>query len=56
LGHAISEGIADAGINIDFFVGQVVARKYSVILGFESGADATKAIALVRKAAAAKKR
>jgi hypothetical protein len=56
LGHGISQGIADAGINIDFFVGQVVGRKYSVVLGFESEADATKAIALVRKAAAAKKR
>jgi hypothetical protein len=56
LGHAISQAIADAGINIDFFVGQVVGRKYSAVLGFESEADATKAVALVRKAATAKKK
>ena len=56
LGHAISQALADAGINIDFLVGQVVGRKYSAALGFDSEADATEAVTLIRKAAAAKKR
>ena len=56
LGHAISLAIADAGINLGFLVAQVVGRKYSAVLGFESEADAGKGAALIRKAAAAKKR
>jgi hypothetical protein len=56
LGHDISQALADAGINIDFLVGQVVGRKYSAVLGFDSDADATKAVTLIRKAAAAKKK
>lgn len=56
LGHAISQAIADAGINLGFLVTQVVGRKYSSVLGFESEADVTKGAALIRKATAAKKR
>jgi hypothetical protein len=56
LGHDISQALADAGINIDFLVGQVVGRKYSAVLGFESDADATKAVGSIRKAAGAKKK
>ena len=56
LGHAISQAIADAGINMDFVVAQVVGRKYTAIFGFESEADATKGAAEIKKAAAAKKR
>ena len=56
LGHAISQAIADAGINMDFVVAQVVGRKYSAIFGFESEADATKGAAEIKKAAAVKKR
>jgi hypothetical protein len=48
--------IADAGINMDFVVAQVVGRKYSAIFGFESEADATKGAAVIKKAAAANKR
>ena len=56
LGHAISQAIADAGINMDFVVAQVVGRKYSAIFGFESEADATKGAAVIKKAVAAKRR
>jgi len=56
LGHAISQAIADAGINLGFLVTQVVGRKYSAVFGFESAADATKGAALIRKATAPKKR
>jgi hypothetical protein len=56
LGHAISQAIADAGINMDFVVAQVVGRKYSAIFGFESEADATKGAAVIKKAAATKRK
>jgi hypothetical protein len=56
LGHAISQAIADAGINMDFVVAQVIGKKYSAVFGFESEADASKGAAVIRKAAAAKKR
>jgi hypothetical protein len=56
LGHAISRAIADAGINLGFLVAQVVGRRYSSVLGFESEAEASKGAALIRKATAARKR
>ena len=56
LGYATSQAIADAGINMDFVVAQVVVRKYSAVFGFESDVDATKCAAIIRKAGAAKKR
>ncbi|HEV8724935.1 MAG TPA: hypothetical protein VGW77_30330 [Candidatus Binatia bacterium] len=56
LGYAAAQAIADAGINIDFVVAQVVGRKYSAVFGFESDADAIKCAAIIRKAAAANKR
>jgi hypothetical protein len=54
--QAICQAIADAGINIDFVVGQVVGRKYSAVFGFDSEENTTKAVSLIRKAAPAKKR
>ena len=54
LGYATAQAIADAGINIDFVVAQVVGRKYSAVFGFESDADATKCAAIIRKAGAKK--
>jgi len=56
LGYAASQAIADAGINMDFVVAQVVGRKYSAVFGFASDVDATKCAAIIRKAGAAKKR
>jgi hypothetical protein len=50
LGHAITCALADAGVNLDFLVAQVIGRKYSAVLGFENEADADKAIALIKKA------
>jgi hypothetical protein len=55
LGHNISQAIAEAGVNLDFLVAQVVGRKYSAVIGFENEADASKATALIKKAAAKKK-
>ena len=56
LGHAIAQTIADANINLSFVLAQVVGRRYAAILGFENDADAARAVGLVRKAAAAKRR
>ena len=55
LGHRIAQAVADAGVNLDFLVAQVVGRKYSAVIGFENDADAEKATALIKKAAGKKK-
>jgi hypothetical protein len=56
LGYATAQAIADAGINMDFLVAQVIGRKYSAVFGFESDADAAKCAAIIRKATAARKK
>jgi len=50
LGHAISRATAGAGINLAFMVGQVIGRRFSAIVGFETPADAKKASGLIKKA------
>jgi hypothetical protein len=55
LGYATAQAIANAGINMDFLVAQVVGRRYSAVFAFESDADATKCAAIIRKTAAGKK-
>ena len=54
LGHSITRAIADAGINLDFVVAQVMGRRYSAVLGFDSEADQKKASPLIKKATAGK--
>lgn len=56
LGYETAQAIANAGINMDFLVAQVVGRKFSAVFGFESDTDASKCAAIIRKAAAAKKK
>jgi hypothetical protein len=56
LGLAIANAIADAGVNIAFFVAQVVGRRYSAVIGFDSDADAKTAAGLIKKAAAGRKK
>jgi hypothetical protein len=55
LGHAIARALADAGVNLDFLVAQVIGRKYSAVVGFENEADADKAVSLIKKAGVKKK-
>ncbi len=50
LGHAISQAIADAGINISFLVAQVTGDRYSAVVGLESEADAATAARIIRQA------
>src|SRR5215469_4878691 len=52
LGHAIAIALGDAGINLSLLMTQVVGRRYSAMFGFENEADAAKATALIKKAAA----
>jgi hypothetical protein len=54
LGFAVSQGMADAGINMAFLVAQVVGRRYSAVYGFESDADADRAAAIIKKASSAR--
>ena len=56
LGLAIAKAIADAGVNMAFFVAQVVGRRYAAVVGFDSDADAKTAAGLVKKATASKKK
>jgi hypothetical protein len=55
LGHGMASAIAEAGVNVDFLVAQVIGRKYSAVIGFENEADAERATALIKKAAGKKK-
>jgi hypothetical protein len=56
LGHAIARALADAGINLGFFVAQVIGRRYTAVIGFETDADAATAAALIKKASAARRK
>ena len=53
--HAATRAIADAGINLSFFLGQVIGNKYSAVLGFESATDAQRAASLIKKARLSRK-
>jgi len=55
-GLAISRALADAGINLAFYLAQVIRKKYSLILGFETEADAKRAAPLIRKVKTTKSR
>jgi len=54
--HTITRAIADAGINLSFFLAQVIGKKYSAILGFETEANARRASSLIKRAKAPKKK
>jgi hypothetical protein len=56
LGYETAQAIANAGINIDFLVAQVVGKRFSAVFGFDSDADAKKCAGIIRKAAGAKRR
>jgi hypothetical protein len=56
LGLAIAKAIADAGLNMAFFVAQVVGRRYAAVIGFDSDADAKAAGTLIKKATAGRKK
>ena len=43
--------IAAGGINLAFFVAQVIGKKFAAVIGFETEDDAKKAAPLIKKAA-----
>jgi hypothetical protein len=49
LGHKVAQAIADAGINVAFFMGQAIGRKFAAVIGFETEDDAGKAIPAIKK-------
>jgi hypothetical protein len=55
IGHAIAKALGDAQINLGFLVAQVIGGQYSAVLGFDSEADADKAMPLIKKAGAGRK-
>jgi hypothetical protein len=55
LGHAIAHSLNEAGINMAFLMAQVIGRRYSAVVGFESAEDAKKAATLIKRAAGAQK-
>lgn len=48
LGYAVAGAIGAAGINIAFFVGQVIGRRFSAVIGFETADDAKKAAPVIK--------
>jgi hypothetical protein len=51
LGYAVAQMIGASGINIAFFVAQVIGKKFAAVIGFETEDDAKKAVPLIKKAA-----
>jgi len=51
LAHKIAQTIANAGVDVSFFVAQAIGRRYSAVIGFATQDDAKKAAALIKKAA-----
>lgn len=56
LGLAIAQAIAEAGINLTFFVAQSIGRKFSAVLGFETETGAKTAAPLIKKATTGKRK
>ena len=56
LAHRVAKALSDAGVDMGFFVGQVIGNKYAAVIGFANEADSKKAAALIKKAAASKKK
>ena len=56
LAHKIAQAVAEAGVNLRFLVAQVLGRRFVATLGFETEADAKKAVSLIKKAASVQKK
>lgn len=50
LGRDVASALADAGININFFVAQVIGRKYTGMFSFEADSEADLAVRILRAA------
>src|SRR6266849_2196907 len=54
--QSIAKAVSVAEINISFIVAQAVGKRYSAIFGFENDADTRRATAVIKRAAAGKKK
>ncbi len=48
LGYRTAQAIAAAGVNMTFFMAQVIGRKFSAVIGFETEDDAKRAIPAIK--------
>jgi hypothetical protein len=55
VGLAQSRALGAAGINIAFLIAQTLGRRYSAVFGFETQADADRAVTLLKRATPARK-
>ena len=53
IGLRVAQAIGAGGINMAFFMAQVIGRKFAAVIGLETEDDARKAIPLLRRAAKA---
>jgi hypothetical protein len=56
LGHTIAQALSAAGINIGFLMAQVLGRRYSAVLGFETRDDAKKSARIIKQVTTRKAR
>jgi hypothetical protein len=56
LGHEIARRIAEAGINLNFFVAQVIGKQYTGMFGFEAWSEADFAARIIRNASTGRTR
>ena len=56
LGKEIAEALAEAEVNLGFLVTQVIGRRYSSVIGFESEEDARTAARLIKKVTARRRK
>jgi len=54
--HRVAQTIADAGIDLSFFVAQAIGRRYSAVIGFANDADAKRSASLIKKAVETKRK
>lgn len=56
LGQRLAQAVADAGINLASLVAHVIGKRYVATAGFETEADARRAVPLIKKAAGKQKK
>ena len=56
VGHAITRALADAGINLDFLVGQQIGGRFAFVLGFDNDEQTAKAAEIIADATGKKKK
>jgi len=56
LGKEIAEALAEGEVNLGFLVTQVIGRRYSSVIGFESEEDAKTAASLIKKVTARRRK